>query len=141
MDGQLVFWTAFMAVGAMLSALIAIPALALSIINYRESHDPRVRWTVEKSSGPSTEYQWRIVNSSKRWSAHVTSVIDPDYLEDPGIQLKIALPADIEPGNWVTVQADHYLSRHRNKARITWRQQKHGSQKLGRKVLTSELFL
>ena len=141
------FWTAFMAVATAASAFIAIPALVLSIINFVSAREPRVRWKMISDTPGEFNQSLRIVNSSRRWTAHVTSLegfqgsAQFEATDEHGFYPSVVLPVDIEPGNWIHAQGMQFDGRERLMVKIEWRQRRFGKTRLRRRVLKSSLFM
>jgi hypothetical protein len=107
------------------SLSIASGALVLSVINYLEARETRVKWRVDRDGNKSVV---RLFNESHRFTAVVQSITDPDAVnEDSPPQTYLAnvsLPVTVEPGNWVSIVVSHYLGKPEPRIRIVWRQRR-----------------
>lgn len=126
--------------GTLAAAIVAFAALVLSIVNFVLAYEPRVRWSVE-SVLDKHNYLIRIRNESQRWVAHVTEIVDADTFETTSVRNRVALPADIEPGNWLPVTAIQYPTRPPIRVTIQWRQRKLGRRWTRPVTRTATLFI
>jgi hypothetical protein len=111
------------------TTIVAVAALVLSIVNYIEARETRIRWRVDRIIRPDGASNAVIlVNESQKFAAEVLSISDPDALDETNrIRVDAHFPLNIEPGNGIELTAWQFLGDVRTRISVTWRQRREGS--------------
>ena len=120
------------------TGLLAAAGFVLSVVNFIQAQDGRIVWKVE-SLGDGTYY--RIVNTSRRTVAKVSSVTDPSDGVAGDFLHTNAYPAEVEPQNWLSVTAMQYENGGGLKLDVVWRQRRLTQKAYGPQEFRASVFL